>query len=261
MTQTLLTASGTLITQSLDLIKKYEPKDGYYVAFSGGKDSVVLYDLMEKAGVSFDAHYAVTTIDPPEVTRFIRQNYPEVEWHRPVYKGKPTNFYELVRIKGLPNRRVRWCCHYLKETGGAGRTVAVGVRADESPARAKRGIYEKAEKGKHIFRPILHWKTIDIWEYIRNNQIPYCELYDQGHDRIGCILCPLMCIAKRVGDIYSYPKHVKALKSALSLYLLTHPDSSLYQWGDTVDEIFMMWIAETPTTDESGQCTLEGVQV
>lgn len=115
MTQTLLTASGTLITQSLDLIKKYEPKDGYYVAFSGGKDSVVLYDLMEKAGVSFDAHYAVTTIDPPEVTRFIRQNYPEVEWHRPVYKGQPTNFYELVRIKGLPNRRVRWCCHYLKK--------------------------------------------------------------------------------------------------------------------------------------------------
>ena len=56
MTQTILTASGTLITQSLDLIKKYEPKDGYYVAFSGGNDSVVLYDLREKAGVSFDAH-------------------------------------------------------------------------------------------------------------------------------------------------------------------------------------------------------------
>ena len=33
---------------------------------------------------------------------------------------------------------------------------------------------------------------------------------------------------------------------------------SLYRWGDTVDEIFMMWIAETPATDESGQCTLGG---
>lgn len=30
------------------------------------------------------------------------------------------------------------------------------------------------------------------------------------------------------------------------------------QQGDTVDEIFMMWIAETPATDESGQCTLGG---
>lgn len=40
--------------------------------------------------------------------------------------------------------------------------------------------------------------------------------------------------------------------------LLTHPDSSLYRWGDTVDEIFMMWIAETPATDERGQCTLGG---
>lgn len=259
MTQTLITSPGDLISQSLEFIKKYEPPEGYYLAFSGGKDSIVCYDLLEKAGVSFDAHYAVTTIDPPELTTFIRENYPNVIWHRPTYKGKPTNYYQLIQLKGLPNRRVRWCCAYLKETEGKNRTVVVGVRSEESRNRAKLPLYDTAGGGKHILRPILHWKTIDIWEYIKNNALPYCSLYDQGYDRIGCILCPLQCIRKRITDMNRYPKHVAAIKRSLSLYLQTHPESSLFQWGDTVEEIFTMWIAETPATDDSGQCTLSSL--
>jgi PP-loop superfamily ATP-utilizing enzyme len=56
------------IEYAIKLLKDYEPKEGYYLGFSGGKDSVVVYDIAVKSGVKFDAHYCVSPIDPPEYT-------------------------------------------------------------------------------------------------------------------------------------------------------------------------------------------------
>jgi phosphoadenosine phosphosulfate reductase len=258
MTQTLITSNGTLITQSIDHIKKHQPKDGYYLAFSGGKDSIVCYDLLEKAGVDFEAHHAITSIDPKEVGIFLRKYYPEVERHHPTYKGEPTNFYKLVSMKGLPNRHVRWCCAYLKEVGGTGRTVVTGVRRAESNKRSGRLVYQKFGN-KNILNPIVDWKDNDVWDLIHDNELPYPSLYDNGHDRIGCILCPLKCVHKRIRDYYEHPAHVRALERAIEIFLSTRPESGLWNWGSTPKEIILSWVTSTPTTDESGQCNLEGV--
>lgn len=73
---------------AINLLKTWEPPEGYYLAFSGGKDSVAIYDLAQKAGVKFDAHYCVSPIDPPQVHKFIKDHYPDVIWdyHRKAYK-------------------------------------------------------------------------------------------------------------------------------------------------------------------------------
>ena len=65
--------------------------NGYYLAFSGGKDSAVLYYLAKDAGVQFRAFYNVTTIDPPENVYYIREHFPDVEFVHP-----PENFFWLV---------------------------------------------------------------------------------------------------------------------------------------------------------------------
>ena len=66
------------VNLSIKRLKEFEPKEGYYLAFSGGKDSIVIKKLAEIAGVRFDSHYNNTTIDPPELIYFIRKFHPDV---------------------------------------------------------------------------------------------------------------------------------------------------------------------------------------
>ena len=133
------TLFGTVdkVQKAIDRLKAFEPQEGYYLAFSGGKDSQCVYHLAKMAGVKFDAHYSVTTVDPPELTRFIKYQYPDVIWDKHFDKeGKPLSMYSLIpSVKTPPSRKNRYCCSILKETGGRGRVTVTGVRWSESVNR------------------------------------------------------------------------------------------------------------------------------
>ena len=151
------------------------------VAFSGGKDSQTVYHLAEAAGVPFEAIYCATTIDPPEVVRFIKKCYPMVRFRVP-----KMSFWQLVeKTRMLPNRHMRYCCSVLKEAALPGRVVLTGVRREESAKRAKRQVldinkkprqfveFERSDKidvqcfgnGKEkiTVNPILDWTETDVW--------------------------------------------------------------------------------------------------
>lgn len=64
------------VANAIQLLTDNEPANGYYLCFSGGKDSVVIYGLAARAGVKFTAYHNVTTVEPPELMKFIRDNYP-----------------------------------------------------------------------------------------------------------------------------------------------------------------------------------------
>lgn len=132
--------------KAIERLKAFEPKEGYYLAFSGGKDSVVCKALCDMAGVKYDAHYRLTSVDPPELVQFIRQEHPDVEIEKPrypddflheEYRGKQITMWNLILLKGVPTRRLRFCCNWLKESGGDGRMTITGVRWAESTNRRK----------------------------------------------------------------------------------------------------------------------------
>ena len=135
---------------SIDLLRKAENlalaygggDKGYYLAFSGGKDSQALYHIAELAGVKFDAHMNLTSVDPPEVIRFVKSAYPEVE----LIKPKKSIYQLAVEKQILPTMRVRWCCNEYKETSGAGRVTLIGIRHQESAKRAKRNEVEISKR-------------------------------------------------------------------------------------------------------------------
>lgn len=116
----------------------YDAENGYYLAFSGGKDSQALFHMTQLAGVKFRGHMNLTSVDPPEVIRFVKKNYPEVELIKP---GKSI-FQHTVEKQILPTMRVRWCCKEYKETAGAGKVTLIGIRKAESSRRAKRNEVE-----------------------------------------------------------------------------------------------------------------------
>ena len=80
----------------------------------------------------------LTSVDPPEVIRFVRQHYPEVE----LIKPKASIYQIAVEKTLLPTQRVRWCCNEYKENAGAGRVTLIGIRHQESTRRAKRNEVE-----------------------------------------------------------------------------------------------------------------------
>jgi 3'-phosphoadenosine 5'-phosphosulfate sulfotransferase (PAPS reductase)/FAD synthetase len=141
-----LSTDGELLDKvelAIKRLKAFEPPEGYYVAFSGGKDSQCIYHLCQMAGVKFDAHYNVTSVDPPELVKFIKTHYPDVKFeHQHDKNGKPITMWSLIPEQRMPPTRLaRYCCAKLKETNGKGRYTVTGVRASESVSRkANQGV-------------------------------------------------------------------------------------------------------------------------
>jgi len=188
--RTVGTTLAAKVQLSIDRLRAFESQalsmhpDGYWLADSGGKDSCCILALAEMAGVKFSAHYNVTGIDPPPLVRFLRQHHPETQWVR-----SPKTMWQLIVEKRMPpTRRVRYCCEALKEQGGKGRMVILGVRWEESAKRAKRRMVESCRqpgRGRSFLNPIIDWTEADVWGFLRGNAIPYCSLYDEGWDRIA----------------------------------------------------------------------------
>ena len=130
--------SVELLQKAEKIALNYDAENGYYLAFSGGKDSQALFHMTQLAGVKFRGHMNLTSVDPPEVIRFVKKNYPEVELIKP---GKSI-FQHAVEKQILPTMRVRWCCKEYKETAGAGKVTLIGIRKAESTRRAKRNEVE-----------------------------------------------------------------------------------------------------------------------
>lgn len=145
------------VQQSLDILRQFEPPEGYYLAFSGGKDSQCVYHLAKMAGVKFDAHYAVTSVDPPELVRFIKTHYPDVEIKIPHDADlKPITMWNLIPKKRMPPTRIaRYCCESLKESNGKYRVTLTGVRRAESANRKNnQGMVTFPEMGKKLRKKV-----------------------------------------------------------------------------------------------------------
>lgn len=228
--------------QSIKILKQlYDPKKENICAFSGGKDSIVIYDLCKKTGLDYRYAYSNTTIDPPGHIRFIRTNYPDVEIIQP-----KRSFYQIVARYGLPTRHRRFCCQHLKEFVGKGANVIEGLRISEGVKRGQKlkSLKEPEQcdtrfKGKKHIYPIMHWTDKNVWDYIKENKLPYSDWYDKGFDRLGCVGCPLATKSNRIVEYKMFPRYAHACIKAIDKNI--KDGRGLSKFFDDPYEAFYWW--------------------
>lgn len=235
-------------------------EQGYFVAFSGGKDSQVLLWLVQQAKVKYKAYYSVTTNDPLQNVQFIRKYYKEV-----IFLHPKDNFYTLVEKNGLPLRQMRYCCKVLKESAGAGFATLVGVRREESMRRSKYdfvdvvsrrkehkervGGYDLDDiiavnhqcikgKDKVLLRPMLDFTEKDVWTIINEFHLPKNPCYEKV-GRVGCIFCPFSSRQTIERYCIEFPKVKETLMKSISVFLKNKPSIGLSK-----DEYFDWWLSD-----------------
>ena len=271
---------NTMVETAILTLQMFEPPDGYHLAFSGGKDSVVIKALADMAGVKYDAHYNITSVDPPELVQFVK-SFPDVSMDKPRYKkgpleGKQITMWNLIPQKKMPPTRVvRYCCEYLKEGNGTERFVVTGVRKAESKKRSHRGRLELANgkanrveyknydifydpdnelpelfyicktHSRKVLNPIIDWTDGDVWEFIRRYDLKYCKLYDEGFKRLGCIGCPLAGKKQQIKEFERYPKMKQAYLRAFEQMLKCREEAGTpnQEWPDG-EAVMKWWIGE-----------------
>ena len=183
--------------------------DCFHVAFSGGKDSCVLLDLVKKAlpKGSFVVVFGDTGMEFPDTYEAIKKTKQQcAEDEIPFYIAKShLNPKESWELFGPPSRVLRWCCSVhkitpqtlkLREITGKDDYTGlafVGVRAQESATRAEYDYFNdgKKIKGQFSHNSILEWTSAEVWLYTYANNVTLNEAYKKGSARVGCICCPM----------------------------------------------------------------------
>ena len=254
------TRQQMLYDHAITLLRQLEPPKGYYLSTSFGKDSIAAHRLCDEAGVRYDAHHNITGIDPPELVYFGRKHYPGVLRHRP-----SMSMWKLIERKGiLPLRQRRFCCEVLKEDGGMGRVCVMGIRAEESSRRrdAWAPVATRGDKGnevrifdnddiqtslqrcmvrdKLVVNPIYHWTSSDLWAFIKDRKMPYCNLYDEGFERLGCIGCPMTREKKRRRELERWPGFYQLYMRAIQKLI----DKGRFQDKGSAQDVMDWWLSD-----------------
>ena len=230
--------------RAIEVLKAFEPEDGYHLCYSGGKDSDCIRILADLAGVKHEIHHNLTTADAPETVYYVK-SIPNVIIDKP-----EISMWRLIEKKMTPpTRLIRYCCEELKERGGKGKVRVTGVRKKESASRAKnsalvylvgnpKGVLKVAEnagaqvtinpKGGIVLNmdddpsrrlveqcyrtsntmvnPIIDWSEADVWDFLKAHGCKSNPLYECGLKRVGCVGCP-MAGKNRYAEFERWPKY------------------------------------------------------
>lgn len=274
---------------AISVLRSFEPKNdpnGYYLCYSGGKDSDCIRILAQLAGVKHDIVHNLTTVDAPETVYYVK-SIPNV-----IINAPEQSMWRLIREKKYPPTRVsRYCCEELKERGGKGRLKITGVRKSESVNRsnnselvkiigkpkttqklagelgadfrvtkqgglvmnmdnspARRLVESCYRTSSTMINPIIDWTEDEVWEFLRHYGCESNPLYKCGEKRIGCIGCPMQGGKGMKSDFEKYPKYRANYVKAFDRMLEARKKDGLVNrvGWETGEDVMRWWVGDSP---------------
>lgn len=209
-------------------VEYMEKVDVFYVAFSGGKDSVVTLDLVQRAlpHNKFKVLFGDTGMEFPdtyESVKAIAQQCEErgIEFLRAKSMLTPSDSWELFGPPAVTNR---WCCsvhktgpqvvllrEYLGNRNFRGMAFT-GIRGDESASRSEYDDVSLGKKvrGQYSCHPILEWNSAELFSYIYEQELLINATYKKGNTRAGCLVCPMSAGKHEYMKRQCYPEQTDA---------------------------------------------------
>jgi len=157
-----------------DLIARFQP-DIEMFTLDTGRLPQETYDLMQAVRERYKAPLKVYFPEAGDVEGYVAQH-------------GVNGFYDSVE-----NRKA--CC-YIRKVAPLKRALAgkqawiTGMRRDQAVTRDSLEVSAfDADQGLHKFNPLLDWSNAEVWEYLKQNEVPYNALHDKFYPSIGCAPC------------------------------------------------------------------------
>ncbi len=170
------------------------------VSFSGGKDSLVVLDLVSSVTKDFTAIFVDTGLEHPRTVEYVKRLASEKAL-RLLTAHAGDAFDDNFESFGPPAKDFRWCCKVCKLAPASelierefpkGTLTVEGNRRMESFARAHTELVDENPfvPGQTVVNPIREWTALEVWLHIVWRGLRYNALYDEDIERVGCWMCP-----------------------------------------------------------------------
>jgi phosphoadenosine phosphosulfate reductase len=172
---------------------------GLSIAFSGAED-VALIDMAVKTGLPFTTFCLDTGRLHAETYEFIERVRSHYGIEIQLFSPDPKLLEPFVKQKGLFSfyQDGHSECCAIRKVEPLSRALATcrawvtGQRKDQNPST--RGILpvvqnDPTQAQRVKLNPLANWTLNQVWQYIRDNSVPYNPLHEQGFVSIGCQPC------------------------------------------------------------------------
>lgn len=157
-----------------DLINKYQP-DIEMFSLDTGRLPPETYDLMQEVRARYNVPLKIFFPAASRIEEYVAQN-------------GVNGFYDSVELR-------KSCCHIrkvepLRRALSGKRAWITGMRREQAPTRGvlQVSVFD-ADNGLQKFNPLLDWSNADVWEYLKQYEVPYNKLHDRFYPSIGCAPC------------------------------------------------------------------------
>ena len=181
----------------------YGNRIGLAMSFQIG--GCVLLDMVHKLGRQVDV-FSIDTGRLPEETydcayRISKYYGIKIHWVFPRHERVES----MIRDKGLYSFKMskenREECCAIRKVEPLARALMpfdawiTGRRLDQGESRGGLNPVDDdpIHPGKIKVNPLMHWTIGELWSYVRENQVPYNRLYEEGYLSIGCECCTRPC--------------------------------------------------------------------